>query len=54
MPLISLKDFSIAHNTSAGNVEQIYLRNPDTYGETIIDIGTKDVFKVETAKIVVG
>ena len=45
--------FSITHNTSAGNVEQIYLRNPDTDGETIIEIGTKDVFKVETAKIVV-
>ena len=43
--------FRITHTTSAGNVEQIYLRNPDTDGETMTEIGTKDVFKVETAKI---
>ena len=40
--------FSIAHQTAVGAVEQIFLRNPDTDGETITEIGTKNVLTVTT------
>ena len=36
--------FSITHQTAVGAVEQIFLRNPDTDGETITEIGTKKCF----------
>ena len=35
--------FSITHQTAVGAVAQIFLRNPDTDGETITEIGTIDV-----------
>ena len=40
--------FSITHQTAVGAVEQIFLRNPDTDGETITEIGTKNVLTVTT------
>ena len=40
--------FSITHQTAVGAVEQILLRNPDTDGETITEIGTKSVLTVTT------
>ena len=40
--------FSITHTTAVGSVEQIFLRNPDTDGETIIEIGTKNVLTATT------
>ena len=40
--------FSITHQTAVGAVEQIFLRNPDTDGETIIEIGMKNVLAVTT------
>ena len=40
--------FSITHTTAVGAVEQIFLRNPDTDGETITEIGTKNVLTVNT------
>ena len=40
--------FSITHTEIIGAVHQIFLRNPDTDGETIIEIGTKNVFEVNT------
>ena len=43
--------FSITHTTAVGAVEQIFLRNPDTDGETITEIGTKNVLTVNTSGI---
>ena len=43
--------FSITHTTAVGAVEQIFLRNPDTDGETITEIGTKNVLTVNTGGI---
>ena len=40
--------FSITHTEIIGAVHQIFLRNPDTDGPTIIEIGTKNVFEVTT------
>ena len=40
--------FSITHTEIIGAVHQIFLRNPDTDGQTIIEIGTKNVFEVNT------
>ena len=40
--------FSITHTEIIGSVHQIFLRNPDTDGQTIIEIGTKNVFEVNT------
>ena len=40
--------FSITHQTAVGAVEQIFLRNPDADGETITEIGTKNVLTVTT------
>ena len=40
--------FSITHQTAVGAVEQIFLRNPDTDGETITEIGMKNVLTVTT------
>ena len=40
--------FSITHTEIIGAVHQIILRNPDTDGQTIIEIGTKNVFEVNT------
>ena len=40
--------FSITHQTAVGAVEQIFLRNPDTDGETIAKIGTKNFLTVTT------
>ena len=40
--------FSITHTETIGAVHQIFLRNPDTDGQTIIEIGTKNVFEVNT------
>ena len=37
--------FSITHTEIIGAVHQIFLRNPDTDGQTIIEIGTKNVFE---------
>ena len=42
---------SITHTTAVGAVEQIFLRNPDTDGETITEIGTKNVLTVNTGGI---
>ena len=43
--------FSITHTTAVGAVEQIFLRNPDTDGETITEIGTRNVLTVNTGGI---
>ena len=43
--------FSITHTAAVGAVEQIFLRNPDTDGETITEIGTKNVLTVNTGGI---
>ena len=40
--------FSITHTEIIGAVHQIFLRNPDTDGQTTIEIGTKNVFEVNT------
>ena len=40
--------FSITHTEIIGAVHQIFLRNPDTDGQTIIEIGTKNVFEVNS------
>ena len=40
--------FSITHTEIVGAVHQIFLRNPDTDGQTITDIGTKNVLEVNT------
>ena len=37
---------SITHTQLAGPLDQIFFRNPDTNGQTIIEIGTKNVFEV--------
>ena len=47
-PLIFFERFSITHTAAVGSVEQIFLRNPDTDGETITEIGTKNVLTVTT------
>ena len=39
---------SITHTQLAGPIDQIFFRNPDTNGETIIEIGTKNVLEVNT------
>ena len=46
-----IERFSITHTTAVGAVEQIFLRNPDTDGETITEIGTKNVLTVNTGGI---
>ena len=43
--------FSITHTEIIGAVHQIFLRNPDTDGQTIIEIGTKNVFEVNDGGI---
>ena len=40
--------FSITHTEIVGAVHQIFLRNPDTDGQTITEIGTKNVLEVNT------
>ena len=34
---------SITHTQLAGPIDQIFFRNPDTNGDTILEIGTKNV-----------
>ena len=43
--------FSITHTQLAGPIDQIFLRNPDTNGDTIIEIGTKNVLTVNDGGI---
>ena len=42
---------SITHTQLAGPIDQIFLRNPDTNGDTIIEIGTKNVLTVNDGGI---
>ena len=42
---------SITHTQLAGPIDQIFFRNPDTTGQTIIEIGTKNVFEVNDGGI---
>ena len=42
---------SITHTQLAGPIDQIFFRNPDTNGDTIIEIGTKNVFTVNDGGI---
>ena len=41
----------ITHTQLAGPIDQIFFRNPDTNGQTIIEIGTKNVFEVNDGGI---
>ena len=43
--------FSITHTQLAGPIDQIFFRNPDTNGETITEIGTKNVLTVNDGGI---
>ena len=43
--------FSIAHTQLAGPIDQIFFRNPGTNGETITEIGTKNVLTVNDGGI---
>ena len=43
--------FSITHTQLAGPIDQIFFSNPDTNGQTIIEIGTKNVFEVNDGGI---
>ena len=42
---------SITHAQLAGPIDQIFFRNPDANGQTIIEIGTKNVFEVNDGGI---
>ena len=42
---------SITHTQLAGSIDQIFFRNPDTNGDTIIEIGTKNVLTVNDGGI---
>ena len=42
---------SITHTQLAGPIDQIFFRNPDTNGQTILEIGTKNVFEVNDGGI---
>ena len=42
---------SITHTQLPGPIDQIFFRNPDTNGQTIIEIGTKNVFEVSDGGI---
>ena len=42
---------SITHTQLAGPIDQIFFRNPDTNGDTIIEIGTKNVLTVNDGGI---
>ena len=42
---------NITHTQLAGPVDQIFFRNPDTNGETITEIGTKNVLAVNDGSI---
>ena len=42
---------SITHTQLAGPIDQIFFRNPDTNGQTIIEIGTKNVLEVSDGGI---
>ena len=42
---------SITHTQLAGPIDQIFFRNPDTNGETITEIGTKNVLTVNDGGI---
>ena len=42
---------NITHTQLAGPIDQIFLRNPDTNGDTIIEIGTKNVLTVNDGGI---
>ena len=42
---------SITHTQLAGPIDQIFFRNPDTNGQTKIEIGTKNVFEVNDGGI---
>ena len=42
---------SITHTQLPGPIDQIFFRNPDTNGQTIIEIGTKNVFEVNDGGI---
>ena len=42
---------SITHTQLAGPIDQIFVRNPDTNGDTIIEIGTKNVLTVNDGGI---
>ena len=42
---------SITHTQLAGPIDQIFLRNPDANGQTIIEIGTRNVFEANDGGI---
>ena len=42
---------SITHTQLAGPIDQIFFRNPDTNGETVTEIGTKNVLTVNDGGI---
>ena len=42
---------NITHTQLAGPIDQIFLRNPDTNGDTILEIGTKNVLTVNDGGI---
>ena len=42
---------SITHTQLAGPIDQIFFRNPDTNGQTITEIGTKNVLTVNDGRI---
>ena len=42
---------SITHTQLAGPIDQIFFRNPDTNGDTILEIGTKNVLTVNDGGI---
>ena len=42
---------SITHTQLAGPIDQIFFRNPDTNGQTILEIGTKNVLEVNDGGI---
>ena len=46
-----MKKASITHTQLAGPIDQIFFRNPDTNGDTIIEIGTKNVLTVNDGGI---
>ena len=49
--VIFFEKASITHTQLAGPIDQIFFRNPDTNGDTIIEIGTKNVLTVNDGGI---
>ena len=48
IPLNFFEKLNITHTQLAGPIDQIFFRNPDTNGQTITEIGTKNVLEVNT------